>query len=584
MSQRPMTGMRVGSSYGRKRTALRTGRTGTGFKTGRMGTARQDLGTGSLNSKVNVGERVMLDHGLGGSRPKTQGPGRQVMDDSFFLGALRSKSSELTKEIERLQKEFTKLERDHATYSTYEKKAEGLATDLQALNGELSDWNMLVGNFNENIDISEVQADYEEMKARNDREANEVDNIFSSRNKVEGHIKEVEADIEEEKRAKENIVDEMNDEEHALYEQMSAESAQLQQQIEEQQSLVDKLAADAAALQKELDNSPIKKEAAALLDQIAAMKVKRDKLVEEMQKEAMLSPEMLKENLIQQVKDDNIEINAMERKYVEVQSRINELSSDIADIDTDVEEVDEEKRQKYLQLLKHEQEMDAFLLSYDADMDEERRKHAELEETIENLLQSITTSMQNQHLLPSQEDATTLKHDLDFKTDELQKSEKTAKSLEQQRQTLMSDLERVEHLEEKIEEETQQLQDDMQRMKDELVKYSDIEGLIQQTEDEKNRLTAEKKRLTVRKAAMKKVVTDLASRHEKVVSKLNAHETHTQISNLEKKWQHYEKNNFNVKDFVLAKEKEADYSSVRTNVNGMVEAHNDYLKDSCKKS
>eukprot|EP00055_Hartaetosiga_balthica_P002307 m.3536 g.3536 ORF g.3536 m.3536 type:complete len:585 (-) comp2083_c0_seq1:788-2542(-) len=584
MSQRPMTGLRVGSSYGRTRTALRTGRTGTGFKTGRMGTARQGLATGSLNNKVNVGERVMLDHGLGGSRPKTQGPGRQVLDDSFFLGALRAKSSELTKEIDKLQKEFQKLERDHSTYSTYEKKAEGLATELQQLNGELSDWNMLVGNFNENIDVDEVMTEYDELKSRNDREENEVNNIFTGRNRVEQQIKETEVDIDAEKRATENIVNEMNDEEHSRYQQLSGESTHLQQNIERQQQQVDALSEEAAFLQKELDNSPIKKEAASLLDQIAAMKVKKVKLDEEIKKEALLSPEMLKEKLTAQVKADNQEINAMDRKSVEVQARINELSTDLDDMDADVDDVDEEKRQKYLQLLKHEQEMDAFLLAFDADMDEEQHKLGELQNTVEALLQSITTSMQSQHSLPSQSDAANLKNDLDFKTGELEKSEKTAKSLEQQRQTLISDLERVEHLEEKIEEETNQLKEDMTRMKDELVKYSDIDGLVQEIEDEKNRLTAEKQRLTIRKSAMGKVVSDLASRHEKLVGKLNAHETHNQISNLEKKWQHYEKNNFNVKDFVLAKEKEADFSTIKKSVDAMVEGYNKTLQAASEKS
>lgn len=85
--------MRVGTSYGRAGTArLKTGmRTGTGrMGTARMGTARMGtgrLGTGAmgdgmggaLNTQVKVGERPMTQHGLGGTRPKTQGSCGAVM-------------------------------------------------------------------------------------------------------------------------------------------------------------------------------------------------------------------------------------------------------------------------------------------------------------------------------------------------------------------------------------------------------------------------------------------------------------------------------------------------------------------------
>jgi intraflagellar transport protein 74 len=61
--------------------------------------------------------------------------GRQVMDETYFLSALRSKSAELTAEINRMNAAITKLERDHASYSTYEKKAEALASEIKGLQG-----------------------------------------------------------------------------------------------------------------------------------------------------------------------------------------------------------------------------------------------------------------------------------------------------------------------------------------------------------------------------------------------------------------------------------------------------------------
>ena len=57
------------------------------------------------------------------------------MDETYFLSALRSKSAELTTEINRMNDATAKLERDHASYSTYEKKAEGMASEIKGLQG-----------------------------------------------------------------------------------------------------------------------------------------------------------------------------------------------------------------------------------------------------------------------------------------------------------------------------------------------------------------------------------------------------------------------------------------------------------------
>eukprot|EP00043_Microstomoeca_roanoka_P001126 m.31018 g.31018 ORF g.31018 m.31018 type:complete len:598 (+) comp10661_c0_seq1:91-1884(+) len=583
-TKRPVTGMRVGTSYGRVGTArvktgVRTGtamRTGTArMNTGRLGTAAMGAGLGgSLNTQVTVGQRPMTQQGLGGARPKTQGPGRMVMDESYFLGALRSKSSELTEEINKLQKELEKHQRDHASYVTYEKKAEALAKEIQELTGQLADLNALANNLNDNVDIDDVRADMEEIKARNDREAAEIDNIFADRNRVEQQIKEIEGEIDAEKRRTENIVQEMPAHQRQAYDALSQESENLQQDIEKQQQNLDRLTETNDRMQKELEANPVKREAASLLDQIAALRSKHDKLREQIEKEALLSPEKLKEKLLDQVKADNQEISGMERRIAEVQQRINEVSSDVADLDAEEDEEDDEKRQKYLQLVKHEQEMDTFLLSFDADYEKESRNLGDLQKSVESLLAKISHFLESQRALPSQNEAMSLKDDLEFKSGELQKSQSTAKALEAKRQSLAADLQNVEHLEEKIERETTQLQEKLRHMQEELEVYADIQGLTKRTEQAKRDLLVEKQRLSLRRETMKKMMSEMANRYEKLRSKLKSNETHIQLSNLEKKWQHYEKNNFVVREFVLAKAKESDYSKIASNVQMMIKDYN----------
>lgn len=161
---------------------------------------------------VAIGARPMTMQGLGGARPKTQGTRdslqrrkSQSLESIFALfSALanhqalggkswtrlfssepcgkrhelssrasrigspcqmitlhlsifcRAKIAELTAEISKMRGEQEQLERDHASYLSYEKKAEGLATEIKTLQAELADWNMLADNLNTRTEAHQV--------------------------------------------------------------------------------------------------------------------------------------------------------------------------------------------------------------------------------------------------------------------------------------------------------------------------------------------------------------------------------------------------------------------------------------------
>jgi len=75
-------------------------------------------GGGALNSQISVGARPMTMQGLGGMQTGAKGPGRMVQDESFYLGALRKKSQELSAEIARLRGEAETKEKENSQYGT----------------------------------------------------------------------------------------------------------------------------------------------------------------------------------------------------------------------------------------------------------------------------------------------------------------------------------------------------------------------------------------------------------------------------------------------------------------------------------
>eukprot|EP00049_Salpingoeca_infusionum_P008594 m.142402 g.142402 ORF g.142402 m.142402 type:complete len:587 (-) comp14056_c1_seq1:215-1975(-) len=580
MAARPTTGMRIGTGYRRQGTArMQTGRLGTGrLQTGRLTTAMMQAGAGGVIGQVNLSARPMTKQGLGGTRPKTQGPGRMIMDETFFLGQLRAKSTEISEEIKKLQQEFGKLERDQQHYTVFEKKAETMATEIQGLQGQLASLNMLANNLHEHVPIEEVLKERDELKVKNDREAADADGIFSDRTRVDRQIKDLERELEIVQNTSATIIETMTPDERAQYDDIVAETEQMQQDIAEMQAELADLTEEDERLHRELQMNPLKQEAAGLYDQIASLEAKQEKLKEDVARDEALSPEALKQKLHAEVKQDSQEIAAMERKIVEVEQRIKDASSELADLENgEEEEVDETKRQKYMQLVKHEQEMDAFLLSFDETFEEEVHKVQELEGNVEELLEAISASLLSIENLPSQDQAVSLKDDLDFKSGELQKSAATTKALEAKRAALAADLKNVEGLEDKISSETAAITQDLERMREEMTKFEDVDGLAARTEEVKEQLSRDKKRLSARREAMKRIMQDLAARCDKMKKQLSSDETFTQLGNLEKKWAHYEKNNFVVAEFIAAKAKESDCSRISASVQTLVKEHNDHL-------
>lgn len=140
----------------------------------------------------------------------------------------------------------------------------------------------------------------------------------------------------------------------------------------------------------------------------------------------------------------------------------------------------------------------------------------------------------------------------------------------------------MQNIEVKVNKETAQLREQIKTMEADLVKFSDLDAVADEMETAKREMHRNKQRLVVRRDALRKMAQDLATRYEKMKAKLAEDETHTQLTNLEKKWQHHEKNNFVMREFISAKQMEADYGTVADQVHGIVKTYNRALRKSLK--
>nr|CAD7454778.1 unnamed protein product [Timema tahoe] len=122
----------------------------------------------------------------------------------------------------------------------------------------------------------------------------------------------------------------------------------------------------------------------------------------------------------------------------------------------------------------------------------------------------------------------------------------------------------------------------MVSMKEELVSLSDLDSLRVQDQAKRAALNVEKEKLEENKGPVHTTLQKLQENNKKLQKQLNDNETHSQLSNLERKLAQLEQNNFAIKEFVASKKSETDYDPLKVKVFAVVKEYNTLLKDHLK--
>ncbi|XP_077091603.1 intraflagellar transport protein 74 homolog isoform X1 [Siphateles boraxobius] len=574
--QRPVS--RGSFSAGRPPTALRVSTAAPG--TGRPGSRAGPMaGAGVLSAQIRVADRPVTQQGLSGMKTGGRGPQRQILDKSYYLGLLRSKINELTMESTKLQKDIDTFSQENSVFLSYEKRAEVLAGEIKDLQGQLADYNMLVDKLNTNTEMDEVVNDIIMLKAQNDREAQSMDVIFTERREKEDLIRTVEDNIVQEKQAAQDIVKKMCAEKQAKYSEMKATNEELLQELNSHQEELDALMSRKETFEADLVHSQAKQEAVVLHEKLLDLENRRDALLTEDRN--MGSPQEERERLFKQVKENNQEIASMERQLSEVREKISNLTEEMRQLDADMEEHQGERTQKYKELQKREEEIDSYLNTFEENKCQELQLIRDSQSSVLALLEHSSRNISRLHQLSAvtAQELRSMQDDLSFKETEMQKSHSTARGLSSESERLQQDLLKVEQLESKVSSELQTLREQLELMKQELHTYRDLEALTVAGEDRKKRLQEDRVTLTQRKDMFRKTIRNMNEDYESLKKQLQENETHVELTNMERKWQHLEQNNFVMKEFIASKAVESDYRPVVKTVNKHLQEYNKILVD-----
>uniref|UniRef100_G1S2T2 Intraflagellar transport 74 n=1 Tax=Nomascus leucogenys TaxID=61853 RepID=G1S2T2_NOMLE len=573
LTGRPPSGIRPLSGNIRVATAMPPG-------TARPGSRGCPIGTGGvLSSQIKVASRPVTQQGLTGMKTGRKGPQRQILDKSYYLGLLRSKISELTPEVNKLQKEIEMYNQENSVYLSYEKRAETLAVEIKELQGQLADYNMVVDKLNTNTEMEEVMKDFNMLKAQNDRETQSIDVIFTERQAKEKQIRSVEEEIEQEKQAADDIIKNMSLENQVKYLEMKTTNEKLLQELGTLQQQLDLQNMKKESLEAEIAHSQVKHEAVLLHEKLYELESHRDQMIAE--DKSIGSPMEEREKLLKQIKDDTQEIASMERQLTDIKEKIDQFNEEIRQLDMDLGEHQGEMNQKYKELKKREEHMDAFLETFEETKNQELERKAQIEANIVALLEHCSRNINRMKQIPSitNQELKMMQDDLNFKSTEVQKSQSTVQNLTSKSQRLQLDLQKMELLESKMTEEQHSLKSKIKQMTTDLDTYNDLPALKSSGEEKEKKLRQERMILSTRRNAFKKIMEKLNTEYEALKTQLQENETHSQLTNLERKWQHLEQNNFVMKESENGAGCESDYQPIKKNVTKQIAEYNKTIVD-----
>ncbi|KAH8856836.1 Intraflagellar transport protein 74 like [Schistosoma japonicum] len=575
-----MSAVRPGTASHLKSAQIQSrGGTASRLASGAKADARNRAVNGSaLNTIVCVEDRPITQQGLRGLKSAVRGPKRQVEDKSYFLGLLRGKIDEINSEIGTITRQLTEKEEEDASFVQYEQMAEKLAYEIKELQGELQDYNTLVDKATLGDNITSIEMDLEDVQAANQRAEQNLEILFEDSQRRELSLKSCELELQEEQQLSEKVIQEMSGKERERYFKLKDLNAHLLNQLSEGQVELEELKVRKAELEEELSTSAIKQEAVRLFSQLHEVQNRRDQLLSEENSEE--DPQKERQRLLQQVKNDNQEIAAIEKQKHAIQEKIASKEEELQILEQELDENHQERNQKYRELKKREQQIDEFLETFDYSKSLEISGINEIQSTIIDILNRTSnyiirlnqTSSELDFELPSAESI------VQQETAEVVKSGESIQNLTRERRRLHQDLLKVNHIESKITQEMETLKKRISKMEEEIVIFNDLDKVRDDAILRRQTLNNEKSRFNVYNDNLNKFNQQLSTDYDQLQRNLTQQDTYLHLNNLIQRWIQHEQVNYALNEFIVNKRIEMNSSKLMQNTMELVRNYNEHLK------
>ncbi|KNC46077.1 Ift74 protein [Thecamonas trahens ATCC 50062] len=552
------------------------------------GTAGLPPGTGVLRPPSGIvapsavlTNRPMTNQGVKGVRPVTQGSGRAFQDKNWYIAEVRAKTQAITAELANLSNELEAFNSSAENYGAYERKADGLASELRELQGVLADYNMLVDKMHTDTGINQILEQTAADKAKNDEERWRIDAMFTERQAREEQIRTVTTEIASIEGTIEDELNQLAPEMLAEYREAQETNDTLLDTIGRYQADLESGAYRLRSMEDALRANPLKQQAFALFNELNDARARRDELEADARDSQLSGPEE-QERLLNKVKADTSEIGAMNRRIAALEEEISRGREQLDSLAREEEARQSDKYEKYLQILAKEEAIRKFIEEFPEVQAALAEDMAARETAIAELLETIGSGLARQTNLPQVEQVREKEDLLEFQRDQMGLAESTHDKLIRDKAERERDLKKLDQLDKKIERDIAALHKRIPTMRAELVKYNDIKKLQSDARKLEASLKTQRQELSLKREHLSAEVGRLEGKLNELKDALEADETYRGITNLQAKLAIYEQTNAELRDYIETKGRESDYRARLRDVGAIVADINAILVEGTK--
>ncbi|KPJ16488.1 Intraflagellar transport protein 74-like [Papilio machaon] len=499
-------------------------------------------------------DRPITQQGISGLRTGTARGfrTRQLQDKRYWEELMQVKVREIKAEIARLSDKVESGEREKSAKKHYEKRVRELA---QELTGRLSDYNTAIRIANGEASKQSVEEQTRELEVSNKKLQEDVEQVFLEKQRKESQLRQLREQMDKEQSTISELLSEMSPEQRKQYNELEATAAALREEAEQARTHIDNLTKEKEEFNKEISMSQIKVHLLELYRRLAAAEEKRDSLKNEINNR--LDPQEEREKLLQQVREDNAAIASLDSNAANIKQQIAKIQELIEQAEQDLEEGNSERHQKYRELKKREETMDAFLSTYEENLAKEKEKIDQLEKDI---VFALEHSSSNIDLDLSEIDSLKKRDGYTMAYDE---SKKSVETLMKDYERFQANLKKVEATRERLLAELLTLPEKTRVMEEELVTLSDLEKLRDEGEIQKKELQNELQVLKEKLAPTESAVIEAANKLKKIQAALDGNEMYAKLNSLEDQVANLENRKTILEEDIASITLKADYEPIK---------------------
>lgn len=545
-------------------------------------------GTASRQAvNLQVENRPITNHGVGGLKTASPQNRRQVLDKGYFLNELRKKRQDIMGVLNQMREDLQSFDQKQSQFAKCEKRHADLTQEVKSLKESLAEYNMVLDKVGSQSPISSITSEHADLKKRNDNQRKRVDDILTERFSVEQKTKQVESKCSDIQQNLEARLNSLAPSARQQYSQLLNEQAQLAAEsarFEEELADMDRTLASSEG---ELARNTLKQRALELQEQIKSLTERKYEM--SMDEEASRRrPEEQKEALMGRVKRDNAEIERTTAALKELQEAVRRLEGRIGAVQGGASSAanqagEASKREKFDELVAKERELNTFVDSFPS---RKAAKAAEMSAAADSVLALLDRISKLGALatsaLPSQQQFKEMQDELEYKRLQFESAASTQERLKEELGLRRGELDKIDSLEDKIGKELAALEQKTEALNKDLAQYSNVAHVKQSLEERLQLLEEQKASMLRRKDLFKAMVAEKAWKQQAKKTQLQENTVQVNLDKIEQKYRALQANIYQMLEFIKQKESETNYQPLVLNIQDAAGELNMFIARTCQ--